>query len=241
MKKFSFALIVLFGLLFLNLVKAQTVEDIIKKNIDAMGGKEKLQAVKSVQIESSLDMMGNEIHTTRYVVDGKAFKSEFEINGQKIIQCVTDTGSWGINPMLGQTTPEPLPLDIARVTRRIQMHVFPLLNYPSNGIKLKLEGRDSVNGVNAYKVRMTTPDSVNAVYYFDPSTYYVIKGTAYGKIGGQDVETTVLPSNYQKMDFGVFWPLTEQYTTTPPGVAFTFTNKKIDINKEIDPKIFIMH
>jgi hypothetical protein len=238
MKKLSYGILALLGLFSLKLANAQTAEDIINKNIEAMGGREKLKSVKSLQVESSLEVMGNDAPATRTVVDGKAFKSETDFNGQKIIQCITDTGGWAINPMMGQTSAEPLPREMLKGSK-IQTRVFPLLDYAASGNKVELVGRDSVNGVNAYKVKFATPDSVVITYFFDPVTYLLLKAVSTVNVQGQDAETTIAFSNYQKTDFGVMWAMTEQITI-PQGITLTITHKKVDINKEIDPKIFQM-
>ena len=238
MKKLSYPLLAVLGLFSMTMAKAQTADDIINKYFEAMGGKEKLKAVKSLQIESSLEVMGNDAPTNRYWLDGKAYKNETEFSGQKIIQCVTDTGGWSVNPMAGQTSPEPIP-DEVRKAAKIQTHVYPLLDFASRGDRVELLGRDSVNGVNAYKVKFTSRDSVEILFYFDPSTYYIAKVVVIGTMQGQDATTMIEFSNYQKTDFGVMFAMTEKITL-PQGITLTLTNKKIDINKEIDPNIFVM-
>ena len=88
---------------------AQTVDEVITKHIDAIGGKEKLSQVKSVYTENSMEVMGNAVAQKEYLLEGKGFKSEVEFNGSNIIQCVTDKGGWLINPMMGGTDAQAIP------------------------------------------------------------------------------------------------------------------------------------
>ena len=88
---------------------AQTVDEIINKHIDAIGGKEKLSQVKSLYTENSMDVMGNSAPQKEYLVEGKGFKSEVEFNGASIIQCYTDKSGWTINPMMGGTDAQAMP------------------------------------------------------------------------------------------------------------------------------------
>lgn len=76
---------------------AQTVDEIIAKHIDAIGGKDKVSQVNSVFIESTSEVMGNEFPSTVTILNGKGFRSESSFNGQSIIQVVTDNGGWNIN------------------------------------------------------------------------------------------------------------------------------------------------
>ena len=75
-------------------LNAQTVDEIISKHIDAIGGKEKLSQVKSLYTENSMDVMGNSAPQKEYLIEGKGYKSEVEFNGASIIQCYTDKSGW---------------------------------------------------------------------------------------------------------------------------------------------------
>ena len=55
---------------------AQTAEDIVAKNLLAIGGKDVVTNTKSVVITSNLEVMGNDVPTTTTIVAGKGFKSE---------------------------------------------------------------------------------------------------------------------------------------------------------------------
>src|SRR4051794_22441895 len=90
---------------------AQTAADIINKYIDAIGGKDKLENMKSIVMTGSMNVMGNEAPLTISVLNGKGYKSEVDFNGQKIVQAFTDKGGWSINPMAGNAAPQPIPDD----------------------------------------------------------------------------------------------------------------------------------
>jgi len=239
MKTCKQALLLAAGLLGLNLTYGQTADEIIRKNIDAMGGKDKISSIRTVYIESSLEVMGNEAPSTTYIVNGKAYKSETDFNGQKIIQCYTDTGGWSLNPMQGQSSPEPMSKDELRASKSNSQVGGPLLDYAAKGNKAEMLGRDTLNGVNAYKIKLTTPDSVTNIYYIDPSTYYILKANIKGNFNGQESETSVVFSNYQKTEYGFVMAMSQEITL-PQGFTINITHKKIDINKDIDPKIFAM-
>src|SRR5205085_10862401 len=105
MKVLKHGLLLLTTLVFLASVHAQTADDVINKHINAMGGKDKLSKLKSIHMDMSMQMMGNDVPSSITIVEGKGFKSESEVQGQKIIQVVTNTGGWMINPMMGGTSP----------------------------------------------------------------------------------------------------------------------------------------
>ena len=97
MKSIKFLLVAL-ATITVSALHAQTVDEIISKHVDAIGGKDKLSQVKSVYAESSMEVMGNAVPQKEYLLEGKGFKSEVEFNGSNIVNCYNDKGGWSINP-----------------------------------------------------------------------------------------------------------------------------------------------
>src|SRR5688572_6409440 len=81
----------------------QTVDEIINKHIEAIGGKEKVASVKTLYMEGTLDLMGNQAPSITHIVHGKGYKNEVDFNGSKMVTVYTDKAGWTINPMAGQT------------------------------------------------------------------------------------------------------------------------------------------
>src|SRR5947209_19889411 len=128
--------------------KAQTADDIINKYLDAIGGKEKLAAINSVHMESTMQVMGNEAPSSSTVLKGKGFREESDFNGAKIINVVTDKGGWMVNPMAGATDPTALSDDQVKQSQE-QIYVIPLLDYASRGNKAEYLGQEKLGDVNA--------------------------------------------------------------------------------------------
>ena len=214
--------------------QAQSVDEIVGKHIQALGGKTVLNAIKSVYVESTVEIMGNEAPSTTYILNGKGYKNELDFNGTKIIQCVTDKGGWAINPMAGSTTAQAIPADQLK-NYQLQLSVGgPLMDYASKGYKAELIGKDSA----AYKIRLTTTDGINIVYFVDQKTYLIDKAVNKLSMGGQDIETTAVFSDYKKTDAGYVVAYSQQVIL--PQVTLNITNKKVEVNKDVDPAIFEM-
>ena len=240
MKALKTGLISFVALMIFAGVKAQTADEIINKYIDAIGGKEKINSIKTLYYESKLEVMGNEASSNTYMINGKAYKSETDFSGQKIMQCVTETGGWSVNPLMGQAVPEELPKEMLK-GRELQYQVpgAAFIDYAAKGNKIELQGKEKVNGASAYKLKLTTKDSVVVNYFIDSATSYAVKAVTVINANGQQMETSIGFLNYQKTDFGYFFPMTQQIDL-PQGISLTVTAKKVEINKEIDPKIFEM-
>ncbi len=219
------------------ILQAQTADEIINKHIDAIGGKAIITKIKSLVTNADLSVMGSTLSSTTSILVGKGFKNVANFNGQEIIQCVTPTAGWMINPLAGATDPQPLPDDQVKAAQSAFDVGGELFEYKSKGSKVELMGRETIEGINTHKLKITNKDGKDAYYFIDPTTFYIIKREATTNINGADVTATSLFSNYKKTDFGYVLPYT---TVSNQGFEITINLTKVEFNKEIDPKIFDM-
>jgi outer membrane lipoprotein-sorting protein len=110
-----------------------------------------------------------------------------------------------------------------------------LYNYDKKGYKVDLAGRENVNNVNAYKLVVTDKTNNATTYYFDPTSYYMIKASKTIPAG----EVSTIFSDYRKTDYGYLIPYSVE-TALPQGFSVTATINTVEINKDIDPGIFEM-
>ncbi len=238
MKRLQIGLLALTALFTASVVHAQTADDIIAKHLDAVGGKEKLKGITSVQMQNTMEVMGNEAPSTIVIANGKGYRSESDFNGQKIIQVVTDKGGWMVNPMAGIADPQALPEDQIKSGQE-QIYAVPLLDYADRGGKAELLGQEKVGDVNAYKVKVTDKNNVATTYYFDPATYYLIQQVRSAEMMGQQMDMTTTYSDFKNTDYGWVVPMTMKLDM---GGQFSMNMKvnSVDVNKDVDPKLFDM-
>lgn len=221
------------------LTNAQTADEIISKHISAIGGKEKISQIRSLYTEGSMEIMGNEAQMTVYVLNGKGYKTEMDFNGQKIVNALNEKGGWMINPMLGSSDPQPIPEEQFNAGKDQLVIGGALFGYPANGDKAELAGKEKVNNADAYKIKVTTKESDATTYFIDANTFYVLKVVKTADIAGQEAEIETTFSDYKKTDYGYVLPYKIEMVL-PQGFSFATNVKKVEINKEIDPRIFEM-
>ena len=237
--KFPCIALLAVGLLAGVMVKAQTADDIVNKHIEAIGGKDKISSIKSIYMESDLEVMGNSAPSVTYILNGKGYRNDVDFNGQKITRVVTPTGGWAINPMAGQTAAEATPAEQLK-SEVVEYQVGGLLyDYAAKGNKIELQGKEDVNGVSAHKLKVTTKDGAETIYYIDPTSYYVLKTVNKMSIQGQDIEAIRTFSKYTKTDFGYVIPYSIELTL-PQGFTLNINAKKVEFNKDVDMKMFDM-
>lgn len=228
----------LVAVLFLSTgIQAQTADEIINKHLEAIGGKDKLSAIKSVKMESTMSLMGNDAPNTAYIVDGKAYRNEMEMMGQKMIQVLTDKGGWMVNPMQGSPDPQELPAEQLKSLAG-RFFAVPLLNYAERGYTLELQGKAKVGDADAWKVKSTDKAGNVVTFFIDTKSYYVTQVELSGEMMGQSITVTTNYSDFKKTDSGWVVP----YATDINMGQFALSSKlnKIEVNPTIDPALFEM-
>lgn len=211
-----------------------TADEIVGKYVAAIGGKEAISQVKSVSMETSVQVMGNEAPSKTVIVDGVGFKTETEFNGSTMVQVYTDKGGWSVNPMGGSADPTPMTEDEYNLGKG-QIHVGGgLYDYAAQGSKVELVGKDA----STYKLKLTTKENVESTYVLDASTYLIKSVIRKGKMQGQDVDVTTSFSDYRKTDVGYLIPYAMDVDFGQ--VQLSIAVKKVELNKAVDPAIFVM-
>lgn len=225
-------------------VKAQTADDIINKHIEAMGGKAKLLSIKSVYMEgTSIMQNGTEIAQKSWKVDGKLYRQEINSAMFNFAMLVTDKEGWRQNPRNGGAF-EPMTAE-AIANMQVQLDCAgAFVDYAAKGHKVDLIGKEDVEGTPAYKIKITYKSGNEANYFFDATTYLIIrmsaKGGGMGMGGGRgpgagaDVERITDFSDYKKTEEGFMFA----FKVTPVGMGGGIYYEKIEVNKPVDPKAY---
>ncbi len=216
-------------------LSAQTADDIVQKYVTAIGGPEAISKVKSLSIESSAQIMGNESPSTTVILDGVGYKTETTVNGTKVISCYTAKGGWMVNPMAGAVEPAPMPEEEYNLGKG-QIYVGGgLYDYAAKGSKIELLGKDA----NTYKLKLTSRDNVETLYVFDATTGLAKSVSMKTRMQGQDIDITTSLSDYRKTEVGYFVPYAIDVDFGGQ-FSMSIAVKKVELNKPIDPAIFEM-
>lgn len=213
---------------------AQTVDEIVDKHVAAMGGMDKLSAVKTVAREQSIAVQGMEIPVKSIVVVGKSMRSESSIMGNSMIQVVDGGKGWKVVPAMMQGTGEPEDMTAEELKQQSgQLDPFgALVNYKSKGSKVELVGKEKVGKADAYHLKVTTKDGQTIDQYLDANTYLVSKV----KMIANGQEGEILLSDYKDTE-GVKFANTMEMESPQAG-TLTFVTNKITINGPVDETVF---
>jgi hypothetical protein len=211
---------------------AQTIEEIVAKNIEALGGSKKLSSIRTMQMEGTMQIMGSEvkIKVTKSHLIG--VRLDIQMGGKQGYQINTASKGWDYMPFNGQTVPEAWPEE--RVKNAIgNLDIQGIFfNYKSRGLQLELIGKENIDTILCYKIKAISPAGAISTYYVDTHTNFIIKTSTIKGFQGEESEVASFFSNFKKTADGFIFPFT---TLTPTG---EINYQLIQVNIPIDEKIF---
>lgn len=214
--------------------QAQTVDEVVNKHVQALGGADKIKSLQSTVAEGTMSIQGMEIPLKVVTKHKKGVRVEFEVMGTTNITVMTPTAGWMLMPINNQTD----PVDADSVTlKEAKMDLDltgELYDYKNKGNKLELAGKETLEGQELYKIKLTRADGTSTNYFLDATTYYVAKKVTKKKVEGQEVEVTEILSNYKKTPEGYVYP--ESAEQMPLGMKMNFS--KVQSNAPVDDQIF---
>lgn len=193
---------------------AQNADEIISKYFTTIGGIEKLKPLKGVKMEMTVNAQGMEIPVEMVQLTGGKMYVKISLQGKEITQMASDGKTiWNTNFM----TMKPEKSDAETTANAIlSNNDFPdaLLDYKTKGYAAEFIGKETKEGTECFKIKLTKkPITVDGVktddvsyYYFDTENYLTIATETEIKKGpmkGQKAVSTM--SDYQEVD-GVFFP-----------------------------------
>lgn len=226
-------------------LQAQTVDQILDKYFEALGGKEKLKSIKGIKMTAKLNQQGMEIPLEIVnLADGRQYVS-FSIQGMSGWQNVYDGSTlWSTNFM----TMKPEKSD-AETTENFKTSLGdfpdPFLNYKAKGYTAELVGKETVDGTETYKIKLTKkPITVDgkkednvSFYFIDAENYVTLmveQEIKSGQMKGQISQSTM--SDYQEVD-GLLFPFSMTQGVKGMG-SQPLVISKIELNPSVDNKAF---
>lgn len=219
----------------------QTADEILAKNLKAMGGKEKITALQSMRLTGTMKMGPMEAPFTMTKMRPSNSRMDFTIQGMTGTQAYDGTTGWSLIPFGGNKDPQKMTEDQVKDMRADADFDGPTFDYKAKGNKVEFVGKEDVEGTPAYKLHVTTKDGKESNDYFDAETYLMIRSDGVRNIQGQDLEVVTTYSDYKTVEGITIAHSMENHIKgkeSMGGQALSIT--KIDLNPKIDKAIFAM-
>lgn len=221
---------------------SQTVDGIVSKYFESIGGLDNWKAVKSMKMTGTLPTPQGNFNFEMLRKAPKMFMISVEVMGQKMVPTAYDgVTAWTINPFTGDSNPQKLPEDqLSSALQQAEFEDF-FIDYAKKG-EVTYEGTADVDGVKCYILKAVTQkgtdNEMTMLYHFDSETYIPVmvkQSSKSGQMAGQEVD--VYYSDYQDAGNGLLVPYTMDTKIGGQSVqAIKFS--KVEINPEISDDVF---
>jgi predicted Zn-dependent peptidase len=204
-----------------------TAKSVIENYIKAIGGKELVEKVES--INSQIEIKAGPMLININSVQAKPNKLCVEtfMQGNLLSKQVFNGTDGKIASPAGEQKLEGKMLE----KMKYESFLFAELMYQSEGFTTELTGVEEVNGEEAYKMVVTLPSGDSKTSYYSTTTGLKLKEVATTPQGS----TSTLIKEYQTID-GVKMPLHVIQSMGPQ--SFNLEYKVVEINKAVDPAKF---
>lgn len=229
-------LTLVFSIALLGTIQAQTVDEILDKYFETIGGREAWTDLKTMKSDASMSMQGMSFDGTIYAKFPNKQRVNVNVNGMELIQAYDGETAWWINPFMGGTEAQEMPAEMAESMTK-QEFESPFLNYQEKGHTIELLGEKEVEGAMTYELRMTKKNGDVEVHYFDQQDFIPIKmatTVTSGQAKGQTVETFF--SNYDEVN-GLIMPFSLEVKMGGQTVQ-KITLKDVSLNEELGDDYF---
>jgi outer membrane lipoprotein-sorting protein len=236
--KTKLVLTILFCVLPLPLA-AQTVDEIVKKAIEARGGLDKIKSVQSERISGQVSLaQGVDGTVVLELQRPHKLHSEITLEGKKIVRVYDGVSAgWMINPFTGNSDAQPMSAEELKSMPDEADLDGPLVDYKAKGSEIELAGKEDLDGKPVYRLKLTSKNGEARTYFIDAATFLTAKWEGLRKISDQQLPWESSLSDYRQIE-GLKFPF--KIDQGSPGTDFrqTLTIEKIELNPKIDDSHF---
>lgn len=228
------------GLLIAPVSRAQTVDEIVAKYCEAQGGLEKLKALNSMRVTGSITIgPGMEAPITMDRKRPAKRRMEVSVQGMTGIQAFDGEKAWSQMPFMGKKDPEAASEEDSKLEKEDSDFDTPLVDWKAKGHTVELVGKESVEGAEAHKLKITKKSGTIEYYYLDAETYLLVKQEGKTKRRGTEIEGEVTFSDYKDVD-GYMLPFTIEQGIKGAPQKQRMTFSKYELNVPLEDARFTM-
>lgn len=211
-----------------------TAQNVIDNYIKAIGGKTSIAKIKDISRNMESEVMGKVMSVEMYQKAPNKSSQVISMAGMTIMKMAFD-GEKGKRMAQGQTKDlEGEELEALKSNASL----FKELNYFTGKFKVEYKGIDDVDGVEAHKLEVISPEGKKTIEYFDKDSFLKIREVSTQGKGDQTTVITTDLMDYKDVD-GVKLPNTIILNGMMP-IPLKMVAKSVKVNSNIDDAVFKM-
>ena len=228
------------GLALASPAAAQTVDEIIAKHVEALGGMQKLKSVKTVRMTGKMTVgPGIEAPIVMELKRPNSMRLDFTVQGMTGTQAYDGKIGWTFMPFQGSKVAQQMADDELKMAAEQADIDGPLVDYKAKGNTVELLGKDKVEGADAYKLKVTLKNGVIRTMYIDAEHFLQVKEESKRTIRGTEIEGETILGDFKEVD-GMMFPHSVDSGQKGNPQRQKIVVEKIELNVPIDDTRFKM-
>jgi hypothetical protein len=218
---------------------AQTVDDVVRRYLEARGGIAKLRSVQSLRLTGLMDLPGVSAPFVLELARPGRMRTEFTVEGQKGVRAWDGRTAWEQLPLPGER-PRPMsPEDAAEARALADVDFSPLVDAAAKGYTIELVGRDRLPGGDTWKLVVRGNDIPPRTLHLDAKTHLVVQTVDRRDVDGHEVEFVTEVGDYRTVN-GLVFP--HRIDVGPKGSPERqrLVIQRIEVNPPLDAARFAM-
>lgn len=219
---------------------APTVDELIARNIEARGGRERMKSVQTMRMTGRMSPgPGMEAPIRLELKRPDRIRMEVTFQGMTAVQAYDGKAGWQVAPFAAKTEPEPMSAeDVQQAVEQADID-GPLVDYRAKGHAVELMGKEQVDGSDAWKLKLTLKNGTVRYVYLDAESLLEIKTASKRTIRGVDVEVEGRLGDYREVG-GLRFPYLIQSGAKGRPQRQSVTVDKIELNLTLEDARFRM-
>jgi len=221
----------------------QTVDDVIERNTQAMGGRAAIEAVNSIEVNLHIIDQGFEVDGVYLASRPGRMRIDVHAAGKHVFTEAFDgQKAWQWNGKGDQEPASPKATAALRHGVEFPGKLFGLHELRQRGHRLDLAGREKIDGTDYYALRFRLNDGYTTTLYVDPKTWLITQRRDVRPLH-VDVDPTPTTIESRFTDFrkvnGVLFSFGSTDIDVPTGKVLETTSvRSIKVNPQFNPAIF---
>jgi outer membrane lipoprotein-sorting protein len=217
-------------------LSAQSVDDIVSRNMAAKGGADRWKAITSMRLTGTLSTQGESLPLTILGKRPNLMRHEALTPSGPLVQAFDGTTPWTINPLAGSTTPQVVTGSQADLIKDQADFDGSLVDYKAKGTVVELVPAKDPGEDGFFHLKVTKKTGQVEDLYIDRKTGLDARSVRMVEEGGSMVAVTSELSDYRRVA-GIMVPFTFRQIVNGIPVA-QITVRKVEFNIPLDEGLF---
>lgn len=220
-----------------------TLDDLIERNVQAVGGRASIEAVRSIRFDLHIMDPGFEVDGIYRAARPGWMRIDVSAEGQRVFtEALGENGAW---QWKGKGEPVEATAKATAALRHgvdLPGHLFGLHELRARGHRIELAGREQVERINYHLLRVTFADGDTTTLYLDADSWLITRRRDVRPLH-PDVDPTPTTIENKVSDFRKVGDLLFAFTSTDTDlrsgkVLEKVAVRSITLNPAVDPTVF---